>query len=79
MMLNYKVVMVSDGNAAENDEEHNATLRSIYLTFGDVMDTDMLVDILKRRSNIRTGGGNRPRAGQQSDGRYAPDPQSRQE
>lgn len=53
MMLNYKVVMVSDGNAAENDEEHNATLRSIYLTFGDVMDTDMLVDILKRRSNTR--------------------------
>jgi len=53
-MLNYKVVMVSDGNAAENDEEHNATLRSIYLTFGDVMDTDMLVDILKRRSNTRT-------------------------
>lgn len=54
MMLNYKVVMVSDGNAAENDEEHNATLRSIYLTFGDVMDTDMLVDILNRRSNTRT-------------------------
>lgn len=53
MMLNYKVVMVSDGNAAENDEEHNATLRSIYLTFGDVMDTDMLVDLLKRRTNTR--------------------------
>ncbi|MCC2096343.1 MAG: cysteine hydrolase [Hyphomicrobiales bacterium] len=54
MMMNYKVVMVSDGNAADNDEEHNASLRSIYLTFGDVMDTDMLVDLLKRRSNTRT-------------------------
>ena len=53
MMLNYKVVMVSDANAADNDEEHNATLRSIYLTFGDVMDTDMVVDLLKRRSNTR--------------------------
>lgn len=54
MMMNYKVVMVSDGNAADNDEEHNATLRSIYLTFGDVMDTNMLVDLLKRRSNVRS-------------------------
>jgi ureidoacrylate peracid hydrolase len=54
MMLNYKVVMVSDGNAADNDEEHNATLRSIYLTFGDVMDTATLVDLLKRRSNVRS-------------------------
>ncbi len=39
MMLNYKVVMVSDCNAADNDEEHNASLRAIYLTFGDVMDS----------------------------------------
>src|SRR6188474_3227804 len=54
MMRNFKVVMVSDGNAADNDEEHNATLRSIYLTFGDVMDTPMLIDLLKRRSNVRT-------------------------
>lgn len=53
MMLNYKVVMVSDGNAADNDEEHNATLRSIYLQFGDVMDTNMLIDIMNRRSNTR--------------------------
>ncbi len=53
MMLNYKVVMVSDCNAADNDEEHNATLRAIYLTFGDVMDSNMLIDLLKRRSNTR--------------------------
>lgn len=51
MMLNYKVVMVSDCNAADNDEEHNATLRAIYLVFGDVMDSKMVTDILKRRSN----------------------------
>ncbi|MBM3608118.1 MAG: cysteine hydrolase [Alphaproteobacteria bacterium] len=53
MMLNYKVVMVSDCNAADNDEEHNATLRAIYLTFGDVMDSKMVTDILRRRSNTR--------------------------
>lgn len=53
MMLNYKVVMVSDCNAAENDEEHNASLRAIYLTFGDVMDSAMVIDLLKRRSNSR--------------------------
>ncbi len=54
MMLNYKVVMVSDGNAADNDEEHNASLRAIYLTFGDVMDSNLIIDLLKRRSNVRT-------------------------
>ena len=53
MMLNYKVVMVSDCNAADNDEEHNASLRAIYLTFGDVMDSGMVSDILRRRSNSR--------------------------
>ncbi len=53
MMLNYKVVMVSDGNAADNDDEHNASLRAIYLTFGDVMDSTMLIDLLRRRSNTR--------------------------
>ncbi len=54
MMLNYKVVMVSDCNAADNDEEHNASLRAIYLTFGDVMDSAQVIDLLKRRSNVRT-------------------------
>ena len=48
MMLNYKVVMVTDGNAAYNDEEHNAALTAFYATFGDIMPTDMLVDILAR-------------------------------
>ncbi len=48
MMLNYKVVMVSDCNAADNDEDHNASLRAIYLTFGDVMDSQMAADLLRR-------------------------------
>jgi ureidoacrylate peracid hydrolase len=46
MMTNFRVVMVSDGNAANTQAEHEASLTSFYLTFGDVMDTDMLVSRL---------------------------------
>jgi ureidoacrylate peracid hydrolase len=46
MMMNFRTVMVSDGNAAGSDEEHNATLASFYGTFGDVMDTDFLIGCL---------------------------------
>lgn len=37
MMLNFRTIMVSDANAAVTDEEHNASLISFYLAFGDVM------------------------------------------
>jgi len=43
MMRNFKTIMVSDANAADSDEEHNASLIAFYLTFGDIMPTDMLV------------------------------------
>lgn len=46
MMSNFRVVMVSDGNAANTQAEHEASLTAFYLTFGDVMDTDMLVGLL---------------------------------
>ena len=48
MMLNFKTIMVSDANAAMTDAEHNATLVSIYSSFGDVMDTDMIIAALER-------------------------------
>jgi ureidoacrylate peracid hydrolase len=44
MMTNFRVVMVSDANAANTEAEHEASLTSFYLTFGDVMDTAMLLD-----------------------------------
>src|SRR5882762_4321957 len=47
MMLNYRVVMVTDANAADTDADHNAALCAFYSTFGDVMPTDMVVDLLK--------------------------------
>jgi ureidoacrylate peracid hydrolase len=53
MMLNFRTVMVSDGNAAATDEDHNASLAAFYLTFGDVMSTDMLIDSLSRNAGKR--------------------------
>ena len=37
MMMNYKVIFVSDGNATHNDDEHNATLGNMLAMFADVM------------------------------------------
>ena len=48
MMTNFRVVMVTDGNAAQTMEEHRASLLAFYLTFGDVMDTDFLIGCLQR-------------------------------
>jgi ureidoacrylate peracid hydrolase len=50
MMLNFKTVMVTDGNAAMTDEQHAASLIGFYLTFGDIMSTDMLIDCLTRNA-----------------------------
>ncbi len=49
MMLNFRTVMVSDGNAAVTDAEHNASLIAFYLTFGDVMSTDEVIASLRRK------------------------------
>ncbi len=43
MMGNFRVVMVSDGNAALSQAEHDASLTALYQIFTDLMDTDMLV------------------------------------
>jgi ureidoacrylate peracid hydrolase len=53
MMLNFKTIMVSDGNAARTDAEHNATLASFYSIFGDVMDTDFLIARLEANAATR--------------------------
>jgi ureidoacrylate peracid hydrolase len=50
MMLNFKTIMVTDGNAAVTDEDHNASLIGFYLTFGDIMSTDMLIGCLTRNA-----------------------------
>jgi ureidoacrylate peracid hydrolase len=43
MLLDYRVIMLSDGNATWTDEEHAATLNSFMLFFGDVMTTDDVI------------------------------------
>jgi ureidoacrylate peracid hydrolase len=46
MMLDYRVVMVADGNASLTDEEHAASLNNFLCVFGDVMTTDEAIDRL---------------------------------
>ena len=48
MMLNFNTVMITDGNAANTDEDHNAAINNFYLTFGDIMSTDFAIECLKR-------------------------------
>jgi ureidoacrylate peracid hydrolase len=50
MMLNFKTIMVTDGNAAITDQDHNASLCAFYLIFGDIMPTDMLIACLERNA-----------------------------
>jgi len=47
MMLDYKVVMLSDCTAALSDAEHLATLENVIQQFGDVMTSDEVLQILK--------------------------------
>jgi len=44
MMLDYRVIMVSDANAARYDEDHLAGLTSFYQSFGDVRATDDVLE-----------------------------------
>lgn len=49
MMTNFRVIMVSDGNAANSQPEHDASLTAFYNIFGDVQDTEMVI------GNLRNG------------------------
>jgi len=53
MMLNFKVVMVSDALATHTDEEHNASLSAFYGQFGDVQTTDEALQSLARGDAAR--------------------------
>ncbi len=50
MMLNYQVIMVTDGNASHSDDEHNRALSAFYASFGDIMPTDMLVSLMAKNA-----------------------------
>lgn len=53
MMLNYRLVFVSDANAALSDAEHNATLTSILRVFGDVASTNDVIALLSAKGSER--------------------------
>ncbi len=54
MMMNYKCIMVSDANATRTDEEHNATLATVAVIFGDGRTTDDLVALVHARPTAST-------------------------
>ena len=55
MMRNFKTVMITDGNAANTDEDHNAALNNFYLTFGDIMSTDFAIELPARNAQKGLG------------------------
>ncbi len=46
-MLNYKVIMVADANAARSDDDHNAALNNLFNIFADVRTTDEVIVLLE--------------------------------
>jgi ureidoacrylate peracid hydrolase len=49
MMMNYKVIFVSDGTATFSDEEHNASLGILAAMFADVMSTEEVISCLAQK------------------------------
>ena len=50
-MLNYRTLMVSDANATNSDEAHNASLNALFNRFADVFTTDEVVALLDASSS----------------------------
>ncbi|MCX4821573.1 cysteine hydrolase [Streptomyces sp. NBC_01142] len=47
--LGYRVIMVADANATGRDQDHNATLHTIYRSFGDVRPTADVLALIDDR------------------------------
>ncbi|GAA2255635.1 peroxyureidoacrylate/ureidoacrylate amidohydrolase RutB [Kitasatospora cystarginea] len=45
--LGLRVIVAADGTAAGSDEVHNATLRTLYRSFGDVRPTTEILDLIR--------------------------------
>ncbi|MFE3051745.1 isochorismatase family protein [Nocardia sp. NPDC059239] len=44
--VGFRVIMVADANAARRDQDHNATLHTVYRSFGDVRPTMDVLDLI---------------------------------
>jgi ureidoacrylate peracid hydrolase len=62
MMMDYKVVMVSDANAARYEEDHNVGFTTVYQSFGDVLTTDQVLNELLVEGPQQTGETRQARA-----------------
>lgn len=49
--LGYRVIMVADANAGISDQSHNATLYTIYRSFGDVRPTEEVIGLITSGTN----------------------------
>jgi nicotinamidase-related amidase len=49
LMLDYRVLFASDATAALTDQEHNASLLNLAMTFVDVRPTQEIVDLIEHR------------------------------
>ena len=47
MQMNYKIVFVSDANAALTDAQHNATLDNMCMIFADVRPTQEVLEVIR--------------------------------
>lgn len=47
VMLDFKTIMVSDGNATRSDQEHGAALIAFIQSFGDVRTTEETIKLIK--------------------------------
>ncbi|MFF8601439.1 isochorismatase family protein [Streptomyces sp. NPDC015232] len=54
--LGYRVLMVADANATGRDQDHNATLATIYRSFGDVRPTAEVLDLIAGRHSASATG-----------------------
>jgi len=52
-MLNYRTIVVSDGNATASDEAHNASLSALMMQFSDVYNTDETIELIKAQAGSR--------------------------
>lgn len=53
LQMGYKVIFLTDANATLSDEEHNATLISMYTIFADVMDSKRLIQLVSTADGTR--------------------------
>ena len=53
LQMGYKVIFLTDANATLSDEEHNATLISMYTIFADVMDSGRLLALVETSASAK--------------------------